>query len=61
MKTTTHSRRFEHRPSTEDELDVLRKKVERLRKNPKEADALLMRAGIYGTDGHLTKAFGGKA
>ena len=61
MKTTTLSRRFEHKRSTDNELEILRQKVERLRKNPTEASALLMRAGIYGNDGNLTKAFGGKA
>lgn len=61
MKTTLLSRRFEHKSSTEQDINILRQKVERLRNNPSEASALLMRAGIYNAEGNLTKAFGGKA
>jgi len=47
--------------STLTDIEIIRKKVEHLRKNPNEVRAMVVKAGIYTEDGKLTKAYGGAA
>lgn len=50
---------FPRRLSPDEELVIIKQRVDHLRAHPAELKALLVKAGIYTKSGKLTKAYGG--